>query len=100
MYKLRFFADFCLELTTSLTVFRGSLTVVDMLELKHEKSDKKYLIRGRESGGYMPSDTFRKSAARQHAANDVASHFVRVGMALKDACNKFENDAQVSSIQK
>ncbi|MEB2332188.1 MULTISPECIES: hypothetical protein [Nitrosomonas] len=48
----------------------------------------------------MPSDTFRKSAARQHAANDVASHFVRVGMALKDACNKFENDAQVSSIQK
>ncbi|HNR11492.1 MAG TPA: hypothetical protein PKN72_09885, partial [Nitrosomonas europaea] len=44
--------DFCLELTTSLTVFRGSLTVVDMLELKHEKSDKKYLIRGRESGGY------------------------------------------------
>jgi len=48
----------------------------------------------------MPSDTFRKSAARQHAANDVASHFVRVGMALKDACNKFENDAKVSPIQK
>ena len=43
MYKLRFLADFCLELTASLTFFRGSLAAKAMQRLQKMVSSQRTL---------------------------------------------------------
>ncbi|SDH25756.1 hypothetical protein [Nitrosomonas sp. Nm132] len=48
----------------------------------------------------MPSNGLNKAIARQHASDDVASHFGRVAVALKDACARFENDVKISTNKK
>jgi hypothetical protein len=47
----------------------------------------------------MPADALNKAVARQHARHDVASHFGRVGTALKDACGRFENAAKITNLK-
>ena len=61
------------------------------------KKETKNIIRGIGSlMDIMPTDALNKAIARQHARNDVAAHFGRVGTALEDACGRFESDAKVT----
>ncbi len=65
------------------------------------KKETKNLLRGIGSlVDIMPAGGLNKAIARQHARHDVASHFGRVGTALRDACDKFESDVKITVLKK
>lgn len=48
----------------------------------------------------IPSNGLKRAVARQHARHDVAFHFSCAGAALKDACDKFGSDVEVTASKK